>query len=65
MCNNATELMSLVDEMSASAASMHKGPQNYDSFVRTRDLLKTRVQRLFDRQDSLCYAIRQLNELID
>jgi hypothetical protein len=65
MCKKATELMSLVDEMSASAASMHKGQQNYDNFVRTRDLLKTRVQHLFDREESLCYAIKQLNELVD
>lgn len=65
MCKKAAELMSLVDEMSASAASMHKGPQNYDNFVRTRDLLKTRVQNIFDREQSLCYAIKQLNELID
>jgi hypothetical protein len=65
MCKNAAELMSLVDEMSASAASMHKGPQNYDNFVRSRDSLKIKVQNLFDREKSLCYAIKQLNALID
>jgi hypothetical protein len=65
MCKKASELMSLVDEMSASAASMREGPQNYDNFVRTRDLLKVKVQNLFDREESLCYAIRKLNELID
>jgi hypothetical protein len=65
MCKSASELMSLVDEMSASAASMREGPQHYDNFVRTRDLLKVKVQHIFDREKSLCYAIRQLNELID
>jgi hypothetical protein len=64
MCKSAAELMSLVDEMSASAASMREGPQNYDNFVRTRDLLKVKVQNLFDREESLCYAIKQLNALV-
>jgi hypothetical protein len=65
MCKSAAELMSLVDEMSASAASMHKGPQNYDNFVRSRDSLKIKVQNLFDREESLCYAIKQLNALVN
>jgi hypothetical protein len=64
MCKSAAELMSLVDEMSASAASMHKGPQNYDNFIRTRDSLKLQVQNLFDRERALCSAITHLNSLI-
>ena len=65
MCKNASELMSLVDEMSASAASMHNGGQSYDNFVKTRDLLKNRVQNIFDREHSLCSAIKQLNALVE
>lgn len=64
MCKNASELMSLVDEMSASAASMHNGGHSYDSFVRTRDILRTKVQYLFDREEVLSEAIRDLNDLI-
>jgi UDP-N-acetylmuramyl tripeptide synthase len=64
MCKNATELMSLVDEMTASAASMREGPQNYDNFIRTRDLLKEKVKIIFDREQALCKAIKQLNTLI-
>ena len=64
MCKNASELMSLVDEMSAAAASMHTGQQNYDTFVRTRDTLQDRVQTIFDREKALCSAIKQLNSLI-
>jgi len=64
MCKNASELMSLVDEMSASAASMHNGGHSYDSFVRTRDMLRVKVQHIFDREEALCGAIRDLNKLI-
>lgn len=64
MCKNASELMNLVDEMSASAASLQTGPHNYDTFVRTRDLLKERVQTIFDREQALCQAIKQLNILV-
>ena len=64
MCKNAVELMSLVDEMTASAASMREGPQNYDNFIRTRDLLKEKVQVIFDREQELCRAIKHLNTLI-
>ena len=64
MCKKAEELMSLVDEMTASAASMHEGPQNYDNFIRARDLCKEKVQSLFDRERALCSAITHLNSLI-
>jgi hypothetical protein len=64
MCKKASELMSLFDEMAASAASMREGPQNYDNFIRTRDLCKDKVQALFDRERALCSAITHLNSLI-
>jgi len=64
MCKNANELMSLFDEMAASAASMHTGAQNYDTFIRTRDVCKEKVQDLFDRNYTLTHAIKHLNTLI-
>jgi len=64
MCKNANELMSLVDEMAASATCMGEGPQNYDNFIRSRDLLKEKVQDLFDRNYTLTHAIKHLNTLI-
>lgn len=64
MCKNATELMSLVDEMAASAASVREGPQNYDNFIRTRDTLKDKIQVIFDKEQALCKAIKHLNSLI-
>lgn len=64
MCKNASELMSLVDEMSAAAASLQTAPHNYDTFIRTRDMLKDKVQAIFDREKALCSAIKQLNNLV-
>ena len=64
MCKNAKELMSLFDEMAASAASMREGPQNYDNFIRARDLCKDSVQKIFDREKALCSAIKNLQTLI-
>lgn len=64
MCKNASELMSLVDEMAASAASVREGPQNYDNFIRTRDILKQKIQDQFDKSYTLTKAIQHLNNLI-
>lgn len=64
MCKNAAELMSLIDEMAGAGASLQTGPQNYDTFIRARDLCKQKVQKIFDREQELCSAIKQLNTLI-
>ena len=64
MCKNAEELMSLVDEMAGSGASIREGPQNYDNFIRTRDLLKGKIQVIFDKEQALCKAIKHLNTLL-
>jgi hypothetical protein len=64
MCKNAEELMSLIDEMAGAGASLQTAPQNYDNFIRTRDLLKEKVKIIFDREQALCKAIKQLNTLI-
>ena len=64
MCKNANELMSLFDEMAASAASMHTGSQNYDNFIRTRDICKDKIQALFAKNHILTKAIENLHHLI-
>jgi len=64
MCKNASELMNLVDEMAASAACVQGGSQNYDNFIRTRELLKQKVQYQFDKNHLLTQAIKHLNTLI-
>lgn len=59
------ELISIIDEMVGAAAAMHAGPQNYDTFIKTREKCIYKISDYLEHNSKLLAAIESIqNNLI-
>ena len=56
------ELISIIDEMIGAAASMHTGPQNYDTFIKTREVCIHKISKYLEYNSKLVTAIQSLQD---
>jgi hypothetical protein len=56
------ELISIIDEMIGAAASMHTGPQNYDTFIKTREVCIRKISQYLEYNSKLVKAIESLQD---
>lgn len=64
MCREQDELILIVDEIAAAAASMHQGAQSYDSFIKARDKYISKINESFVHKNEITQAIRDLHRMI-
>lgn len=58
------ELISIIDEMAGSAASLNQGAQSYDSFIQARSKGIQKIKQLVAHNSTLASAIEDLHKLI-
>lgn len=56
------ELISIIDEMIGAAASMHTGPQNYDTFIKSREICIRKISTYLEYNSKLVKAIQSLQD---